>query len=68
MLWFLLGTGARAVPAQKLLLVQTLQNSGEIVAVTGDGIHVLRGTSSACHSCWCRTCAGRIPAPRTAAC
>ena len=30
---------ARAVPAQKLLLVQTLQNSGEIVAVTGDGIN-----------------------------
>jgi len=30
---------ARAVPAQKLLLVQTLQNGGEIVAVTGDGIN-----------------------------
>jgi Ca2+-transporting ATPase len=30
---------ARAVPAQKLALVGTLRSSGEIVAVTGDGVN-----------------------------
>jgi Ca2+-transporting ATPase len=30
---------ARAVPAQKLLLVRTLQSQREIVAVTGDGVN-----------------------------
>ncbi len=30
---------ARATPAQKLLLVRTLKQAGEIVAVTGDGVN-----------------------------
>ncbi len=30
---------ARATPAQKLLLVRSLKNAGEIVAVTGDGVN-----------------------------
>ena len=30
---------ARATPAQKLLLVRTLKEAGEIVAVTGDGVN-----------------------------